>query len=57
MGHRPMFICNNHKCILNRNLDWLQHVKDVNNYFDRRINRKTNITLSENFKAIKIPQD
>ena len=31
MDHRQIFICNNHGCILTRNLDRLQYVKDVIN--------------------------
>ena len=29
MDHRQIFICNDPKCILIRNLDGLRHVKDV----------------------------
>ena len=28
---RQIFICNNHKCILIRNLDRFRHVKDMGN--------------------------
>ena len=29
MDHRQIFICNDRKCILIRDLDGLRHVKDV----------------------------
>ena len=32
MDHRQMFICNDRKSILIRNLDGLRHVKDVTKY-------------------------
>ena len=31
MNYRQIFVCNNHRCILIRNLDRLRHVKDVTN--------------------------
>ena len=31
MDHRQIFNCNDHKCILIRNLDGVRHVKDVTN--------------------------